>query len=217
MVDRFADPTNPANAPEQFPMGSPEWTAALQAPEFDLGAFAGTNPPQDTPHPGNAALAGGPDGKYASPATLYDTAEVPKRDDNIWDQDFRKFFISWADEITLHGNAVPLPGTAPAGVNSAGTPIQQAVFAASGPGVILGFSLINPSTVASVFLTLYRGADQGSQPFYWLTIPAAVDATHPGVLNWNMGTNGLRFPGVLSISATAPYQGVILLARKTAH
>lgn len=130
---------------------------------------------------------------------------LPEFPVEIFNEHLHRFFTAYANEIDTYGRAIPLSGAA-----------GQSAIAAGGPGVIYGFSLANFNTVATVSLVIYRGIDQTAIPIRWLTIPAAVDATHPGILNDNIGTNGLGFGGLLSYSATAQFSGTMTVRRKTA-
>jgi len=144
-------------------------------------------PEQDTPDHDLSALA------------------LPVMPVDVFDEHLHRFFVEYAKDFDTFGRAILLSGAA-----------GQSAIAAGGPGVIYGFSLANFSTVATVSLVIYRGIDQTAIPIRWLTIPVAVDATHPGILNDNIGTNGLGYPGLLSYSATAQFSGTITVRRKAA-
>ncbi len=124
---------------------------------------------------------------------------------DIFDEHLHRFFTNYAKDFDTFGQPIPLSG-------AAGT----SVIAAGGPGVIYGYSFANTSTVAPVAIVINKGVDQTAIPIMWMTVPVATDATHPGVLNINVGTNGMGYPGLLSYTASAQFSGVILVRRKVA-
>lgn len=144
-------------------------------------------PEQDTPDHDLSALA------------------LPVMPVDVFDEHLHRFFVEYAKDFDIYGHAIPLSG-------AAGT----SAIAASGPGVIYGFSLANYTVGSTVAITLYRGIDQTAIPIMWMNIPAAIDATHPGVLNTNIGTNGLGFSGLLSYAASGQFVGAINVRRKIA-
>ena len=144
-------------------------------------------PEQDTPDHDLSALA------------------LPVMPLDVFDEHLHRFFVEFAKDFDTYGRAIPLSGAA-----------GQSAIAAGGPGVIYGFSFANYAVGATVAFTLYRGIDQTAIPIMWLNIPAAIDATHPGVLNFNVGTNGLGYPGLLSYSATGQFVGTIIVRHKDA-
>lgn len=124
---------------------------------------------------------------------------------DIFDEHLHRFFTAYAKDYDVYGQAIPLSGAA-----------GNSAIAAGGPGVIYGFSFANYTVGTTVAFTLYRGIDQTAIPILWLNVPAAIDATHPGVLNTNIGTNGMYFPGLLSYNASGQFSGSILVRRKVA-
>lgn len=138
-------------------------------------------------------------------SVLRDDTTMPTYPADIFDSHLHRFFTNYAKEIDVYGRAILLSGAA-----------GQSAISAGGPGVIYGFSLANYNVGVTVGFILYRGIDSAAIPIMWMSIPAAIDATHPGVLNTNIGTNGLGYPGLLSYSATAQFQGTIIIRRKAA-
>jgi hypothetical protein len=185
------DPTGTNTGdPLRYPTADARDVADYAIPGYDNGADNGNValiPEQDTPD-----------------ANLRDD-EAPQFPVDIFEEHLHRFFTAYAKDYDTYGQAIPLSG---AGGTSA--------IAAGGPGVIYGFSLINTSTVTPVFLTIYRGIDQTAIPIMYLSIPTATDATHPGVLNYNLGTNGLGYGGLLSYGATAQFAGAIIVRKKVA-
>jgi hypothetical protein len=135
---------------------------------------------------------------------LQNAPAFPDFPTDIFDEHLHRFFTNYAKEFDTYGQAIPLSGAA-----------GSSAIAAGGLGVIYGL-LANASTVASVAITIYRGIDQTAIPIYYLNIPTAIDATHPGVLNTNIGTNGMFYPGLLSYTASAQFTGMMLVRRKVA-
>lgn len=136
---------------------------------------------------------------------LQNAIALPVYPADIFDEHLHRFFTAYAKDYDTFGQPIPLSG-------AAGT----SAIAAGGPGVIYGFSFANYSTTTTVAFILYKGIDQTAIPIMWMTIPVAIDATHPGVLNTNIGTNGMGYPGLLSYNASAQFQGTILVRRKVA-
>lgn len=124
---------------------------------------------------------------------------------DVFDEHLHRFFVQYAKDYDTFGQPIPLSGAA-----------GSSAIAAGGPGVIYGFSFANYSTAATVAIVIYKGIDQTAIPIMWFTVPVAIDATHPGVLNSNIGTNGMGYPGLLSYNASAQFQGTILVRRKVA-
>ena len=123
----------------------------------------------------------------------------------IFDEHLHRFFTAYAKDYDTYGQAIPLSGAA-----------GNSPIAAGGPGVIYGFSLANYNVASTVAIIIYRGIDQTAIPILYLSIPAAVDATHPGILNYNIGTLGVYFKGLLSYNATAQFVGTVIVRRKVA-
>lgn len=176
--------------PYRYPTADPHAVAGYPIPNYESSTDTtgvALIPEQDTP---DSALRDAPNPVYPL---------------EVFEQHLHKFFVAYAKDYDTYGQAIPLSGAA-----------GQSAIAAGGPGVIYGFSLINYNTPQTVFITIYRGIDQTAIPILYLTIPAAIDATHPGVLNYNVGTNGLGYEGLLSYTATSQFAGTIIVRHKVA-
>ena len=179
-----------AGDPVRYEPATPHTVESYSVPPYTSGSAddARLIPEQDAPdHDVSNALA------------------LPALPEDIFDEHLHRFFTAYAKEYDTYGQAVPLSGASGA-----------SAIAAGGPGVIYGLSLANYTIGTTVAFTLYRGIDQISIPILWLTIPAAIDATHPGTLNINIGEHGLHYPGLLSYGASGQFSGVILVRRKVA-
>jgi hypothetical protein len=138
---------------------------------------------------------------YASDTELRDAKHLGDLPLSEFDARLHKFFTAYAKEIVQYGYAVPVSG--------AGGHVT------SGPGIIYGLNFANPDTATPVYGQLIRESDNVTMIHF--TVPVASDATHPGTVYVNVGTNGSWFdaPG-LSVVLSAQAAGVAIIARKIA-